>query len=375
VAKAVKENFGTPNHLIVWDKFPIDFGTADEAAGHEAGWKLKEGRNLYMIHCVHCHGTSGDGNGPTAKFLFPRPRDFRPGVFKFTSTLTGLKPTRSDLMRTLDEGIPGTYMPSFVLLGEDKLGAIIEYVRFLATRGEFESRLATEFAGLGPAKRKDFDREVADQRKQGGKSSKEILEDLKKAIADELAALTDQVATDVAETWTKIESEDAVVMPKVARTEPTATTTVPVEGKQNLTSIQNGRELFLSKKAKCSDCHGAAGRGDGPLTEDFWDIPNTTPAEKYPRRGLHDMWGHPQQPRDLTRGQYRGGRRPLDLYRRIFAGIKGTQMPAFGGTVLKDEEIWDIVNYVTSLPFEPKSAAAQPDHTAHVHKKEDVASK
>ena len=31
-------------------------------------------------------------------------------------------------------------------------------------------------------------------------------------------------------------------------------------------------------------------------------------------------------------------------------------MPAFGGTVLKDEEIWDIVNYVLSIPFEGQPA-------------------
>lgn len=66
---------------------------------------------------------------------------------------------------------------------------------------------------------------------------------------------------------------------------------------------------------------------------------------------MHDVWGNPQQPRDLTRGVYRGGRRPLDLYRRIHAGIKGTQMAGFG-TALKDDQIWDVVNYVTSLPYE-----------------------
>jgi mono/diheme cytochrome c family protein len=67
---------------------------------------------------------------------------------------------------------------------------------------------------------------------------------------------------------------------------------------------------------------------------------------------LHDFWGNPLPPRDLTKGQYRGGRRPIDLFRRIHAGIKGTPMPAFGGTVLKDEDIWDVVNYVMSIPFE-----------------------
>ena len=67
------------------------------------------------------------------------------------------------------------------------------------------------------------------------------------------------------------------------------------------------------------------------------------------------------RPRNLRLGVFRGGRRPLDLYRRIHAGINGTPMPGVGpatpgakGT-LSEEEIWQIVDYVQSLPFEPAS--------------------
>jgi hypothetical protein len=45
------------------------------------------------------------------------------------------------------------------------------------------------------------------------------------------------------------------------------------------------------------------------------------------------------------------GRRPLDLYYRIHAGINGAPMPAAKGTV-PPEDIWHIVNYVLSLPYE-----------------------
>ncbi len=119
--------------------------------------------------------------------------------------------------------------------------------------------------------------------------------------------------------------------------------------------------MFLSqvegKKTKCVDCHGALGRGDGTSTEEFWPVTGAIPARKYEVPGLHDDWGHPQKPRDLTRGVYRGGRRPIDIYRRVYAGIPGTQMPGFGGTILKDEEIWDVVNYVLSIPFDGEYSA------------------
>ena len=110
----------------------------------------------------------------------------------------------------------------------------------------------------------------------------------------------------------------------------------------------------MSDKTKCYTCHGMTGRGDGAATEDFWPKPGTN--EKFPNRGLHDEWGNPLKPRNLTLGQYRGGRRPVDLFRRMYAGIKGTPMPAFGGTALKDAEIWDLVNYVMSLPYSGEAA-------------------
>src|SRR5262245_16489720 len=155
VNTALLENFGTPNKLIAWEKFPIDYGKpvpeADDAQKHrrEAGWRLMEGRSLYMTHCVHCHGVAGDGNGPTARFLSPRPRDYRPGTFKFKSTRFGIKPTHNDLVHILEQGIPGTYMPSFVLLGPERLGLLVDYVRWLSIRGSFEIQLAAALAAAG----------------------------------------------------------------------------------------------------------------------------------------------------------------------------------------------------------------------------------
>ena len=42
----------------------------------------------------------------------------------------------------------------------------------------------------------------------------------------------------------------------------------------------------------------------------------------------------------------------MDVFRRIYAGIKGTPMPGFGKTALKDNEIWDIVNYAMSIQYQ-----------------------
>jgi hypothetical protein len=66
-------------------------------------------------------------------------------------------------------------------------------------------------------------------------------------------------------------------------------------------------------------------------------------------------------PRNLRKGVYRGGRRRLDLYCRVHAGISGTPMPGVGASApggqgtLSDEEIWSIVDYILNLPYEPAS--------------------
>ncbi|MEO2036119.1 MAG: cytochrome c, partial [Planctomycetaceae bacterium] len=117
-----------------------------------------------------------------------------------------------------------------------------------------------------------------------------------------------------------------------------------------------GRELFLSNIG-CSDCHGIDGRGNGPKTTDFEK--NSVTDELYDEPGLHDVWGRVNQPRNLTYGIYRGGRRPVDLFRRIHAGIKGTAMTSFEAK-LKHEEIWHLVNYVLSVPFETEPGRAAP---------------
>src|ERR1700747_3588757 len=69
---------------------------ADEAAGD-----AKEGRDVYDRYCVSCHGERGDGHGEAPAYEDPRPRDYRPGIFKCRSTPTGSLPLVSDLERTL----------------------------------------------------------------------------------------------------------------------------------------------------------------------------------------------------------------------------------------------------------------------------------
>ncbi|MCA9050291.1 MAG: c-type cytochrome [Planctomycetaceae bacterium] len=135
IEKVVKENSGTAAApKLVSDSRPtFDFSQ-----------HLLHGQAVYMQRCVQCHGINGDGNGPAAEHLYPRPRDYTKGVFKFTSTPYGVKPRREDLVRTLIRGVTGTSMPKFDLLPEKDLEAVVDYVIVLSQRGELELQLALE---------------------------------------------------------------------------------------------------------------------------------------------------------------------------------------------------------------------------------------
>ncbi|MGH7223086.1 MAG: c-type cytochrome, partial [Gemmataceae bacterium] len=102
---------------------------------------LKHGSTVYRRHCMHCHGVTGDGRGPTGPWVSPTPRDYRQGLFKFISTdvrVGDRKPRREDIRRTLERGIEGTSMPSFSLLLEEEKEQLISYVIHLSLRGEVE---------------------------------------------------------------------------------------------------------------------------------------------------------------------------------------------------------------------------------------------
>lgn len=87
------------------------------------------GAVLYGRYCSGCHGVHGDGKGPAARFLTPKPRDFTQGLYKFTSTPAGSPPLDEDLLRTITYGLHGTSMPAWRLLSMDARVSLVDYVK------------------------------------------------------------------------------------------------------------------------------------------------------------------------------------------------------------------------------------------------------
>jgi mono/diheme cytochrome c family protein len=310
--------FGTPDEPFVLPETGLNAQKIKLAAGPAYSDQQGTSFGLYRRHCVHCHGTTGDGAGPTAAFLNPYPRDFRHGTFKFKSTALGEKPTDDDLRRILMEGVHGTAMPSFKTLPQSELDALVEYVKYLAIRGEFEGNVQN---GLISLIDEEFD----------------VME-LKQDMVDMVAELGDK--------WKR--APESIVLPE---SEP------PVRTSEELReSIAAGRKLFYGPVANCLQCHGPTALGDGQIY--FLNAPEGTP-NRFPEKDVNklvnpDLPMTKLQPRNLRLGFYRGGSRPLDIYRRMHVGIDGTPMPAVprGATGLTDEQVWNLVDFVLSLPYE-----------------------
>ena len=70
-----------------------------------------------MDRCQHCHGASGDGKGVSTEVVYPKPRDFTSGIYKFRTrheTVNGNKmPGDEDIFRSINDGLHGTSMPGW----------------------------------------------------------------------------------------------------------------------------------------------------------------------------------------------------------------------------------------------------------------------
>ena len=126
IANVLCAMFGTPDEPFVLPESGLDIKKIQMAAGPVKSDQFGRETGLYRRHCGHCHGTTGDGLGPTAMLLDPYPRDYRQGKFKFKSTERAAKPTTDDLERVVREGVQGTAMPSFGLLPDAQIKALVD---------------------------------------------------------------------------------------------------------------------------------------------------------------------------------------------------------------------------------------------------------
>ena len=80
------------------------------------------GGRVFEERCAACHGASGAGDGPSAEFLSPRPRNFRDPAFWTDRPADALRAVVRD-------GKAGTAMPSFQgVLSDAEIDAVVAHV-------------------------------------------------------------------------------------------------------------------------------------------------------------------------------------------------------------------------------------------------------
>jgi len=98
---------------------------------------LNHGFRVYQQNCRACHGDRGDGHGLSSTGMWPPPRDFSQGVFKFGRVPAPDLPPDTELARILRDGLNGTGMLAWRLSDAD-LDAVIGYVKTFSPRWRSE---------------------------------------------------------------------------------------------------------------------------------------------------------------------------------------------------------------------------------------------
>lgn len=164
-----------------------------------------DGKRVYEAHCAGCHGANGDGQGIAARFLYPRPRDFRSSPFRLVSTNNGV-PTLEDLEAVLVRGMPGSSMPPWPTLTKEERRAVAEHLLELRKQGMRDrEKAAAEDAG------EDYDADATEE------------------LIKELMTPGDAIE-------------------------------VGAHSPANAAAIARGKALYAKT---CASCHGETGKGDG----------------------------------------------------------------------------------------------------------------
>lgn len=107
-----------------------------------ASWPdLNHGRELFRQNCVTCHGEKGDGNGPAAAALDPKPTSFQD-----PERMAQLSPFQA--FNTIRVGLPGTAMAAFPAFTDKDVWALAFYLVSLRHQGALPPKNFAEVENL-----------------------------------------------------------------------------------------------------------------------------------------------------------------------------------------------------------------------------------
>jgi len=246
---------------------------------------LERGQRVFEEKCARCHGSAGDGQGPAAKVLKNKPRDFTMAIFKFRTTKTDGLPSDADLFRSLSDGFPAYGMQPFGDLPEEDRWGIVAHLKRLVAAG--------------------LDARLRRQAQERGEAIDEA--EIRRIVAEKTR------------TGTQVQ--------------------VPAEpGGPDSGAVERGKILFHDAKTyNCTNCHGPEGRGDGPEADnlrDDWGFSVRPRDLSRQREFRHSGW----RPEDTVVRILTG-----------IPGTPMPAHPEAGDTEGGARDLWDIARYVESL--------------------------
>ncbi len=267
-------------------------GMKDTIASQRAKMGSKD---IYQLRCSVCHGENGEGDGPAAEFLYPRPRDFSGGLWKYKTSPGDLAPRDIDLFNSIKSGLVGTSMPAWsTMFTDQQISGLVTYIKGFDTAGIWAPEDAAD---------EDFDED-------GHYIKPDIL------VINEAESTDGQIAY----------SDESVAL---------------------------GKDIF---EENCRKCHGQDGRGNitsGEFLEDDWGYRTWARdlSKPWTWRATQISSGSNQtslneEHRDET---------IRNIYTRVSIGIRGTPMPAHRAVEEGEDDAitpdgrWHVANYAYSL--------------------------
>jgi mono/diheme cytochrome c family protein len=280
---------------------------------------LDEGEKVFDSHCAICHGKDGGGDGPVAKGLAVKPRDF-----KDQSWMAGQ--ADGGFMKAAMDGIAGSVMPAFAgRLSERELWSAVAHIRQISPRKQL--RDPTSFPLPEDRGRELYAQHCkgchGDKGKGDGPAARFFtaaprdLSNMEWMVANPDSLLRSMIGKGVKGSpmpgfaGQLSDAEITAVIEYLRRISHTRAVANPMVGE--------GRTLYLHH---CAECHGIEGNGDGPVANQL------SPP---PRVFRNPQWQHAQS--DET------------LKTIIERGKKGTAMPPFAA-LFNEREIALLVQYL-----------------------------
>lgn len=314
---------------------------------------------IYHNYCSVCHGDRGDGRSRASGSLVPPPRDFTSAV----------NLSRETMIAAVTNGKAGTAMTSWITqLSEAEIQAVVDYIRNGFMQAATDPKVARGYtvyghfcvschgeSGKGPL--------IADPHttnptpdlsipSAGTASSRDQLiisishgkpGTTMEAFDSRLSAQDIEAVADYIDKVIRTGPIEAISGTRARGGQPQAMAPATSDAGTGKAGVPEANSPFPNGlsgnrkrgekyyKTNCSACHGMNGGGDGPRA--YFINP---------------------KPRNFTAASSAGFNRPM-LYAAISMGKVGTVMPAWS-TVLKDQEIADIAEFVYSSFIRPGSS-------------------